>query len=160
MLLTFVIAYLLLIIILVQDVRSRAIWWFLPPLLFADLLWLQWEQIVWSSLLLNLLFIIGIMAFLVLYISLRFGNAKELFKRYFGLGDLLFLLAITPICTFREFILLFTAGTIFTLVIFGIGQLIRKRTTIPYAGYFSLVLLIYVGLLQTGTNVFNLLNVE
>ena len=157
MLLTFVIAYLLLIIILVQDVRSRAIWWFLPPLLFADLIWLQWEHIVWSSLLLNLLFIIGIMAFLALYISLRFGNAKELFKRYFGWGDLLFLLAITPICTFREFVLLFTAGTIFSLVVFGIGQLIKKRTTIPYAGYFSLALLVYVGLLHAGTNLFTLL---
>lgn len=152
MLITFVIAYLLLVAILVQDVRSRAIWWFLPPLLFADLIWLRWENFAWESLVLNVLFIVGIMAFLGLYISVRFGNAKELFKRYFGLGDLLFLLAITPLCTFREFILLFTAGTLITLVLFGIGQLIKKRTTIPYAGYFSLAIMAYLWLLQNNIN--------
>lgn len=152
MLITFVIAYLLLVIILVQDVRSRAVWWFLPPLLFADLLWLRWENFDVISLALNLSFIVGIMAFLGLYIALRFGNPSELFKRYFGLGDLLFLLAITPICTFREFVLLFTAGTIITLLLFGIGQLIKKRTTIPYAGYFSLALLVYMGMLHSGTD--------
>lgn len=160
MLITFVIAYILLAVILVQDVRSRTIWWFLPPLLFADLLWLQWEQLSWLSLGFNLLFIAGMLAFLTIYIAIRFGNPMDLFKRYFGLGDVLFLLAITPLCGLRPFIILFTAGTIFTLLLFGVGQLIKKRTTIPYAGYFSLTLLVYLSLLQSGTDVLTYLPIE
>jgi hypothetical protein len=92
------------------------------------------------------------MALLALYIAVRFGNPFDLFKRYFGWGDVLFLLAITPLCTFREFILLFTAGTIITLALFGIGQLFKKRTTIPYAGYFSLAIIAYLILLQNEIN--------
>jgi hypothetical protein len=65
-----------------------------------------------------------------------------LFKDFFGLGDALILIAITPFFELRVFIYFFTAATLGTLIIHGISSLIKKQATIPYAGYVSCFLIV------------------
>ena len=154
MIITLVIACMLLVTIFLQDITLRSIWWFLPPLLFGAFIAYRWDEFSWLTLGFNTAFIVLLMAFLFVYIRFRFGKPELIFKQYFGLGDLLFILALTPLLPFQQFILFFTVGTFSTLVIHGISLLFKKQATIPYAGYFSLVTLAYLLLLHSGTDVF------
>ncbi|HLP56111.1 MAG TPA: prepilin peptidase [Fluviicola sp.] len=159
MIIALIIACLLLGTIFLQDITSRSIWWFLPPLLFGTFIVYRWTDFSWMTLGFNIAFIALLMAFLFVYIRFRFGNPELFFKQYFGLGDLLFILALTPLLSFQHFILFFTIGTFSTLLIHGIILLFKKQATIPYAGYFSLVTLAYLLLLQSGTDVFHFIQV-
>lgn len=128
----------ILITIIYQDFRYREIWWFTPPLLFVGGLIYQWKLLNWEHFLFNILFISFVLSFLVVYIRIRF-NSKNLFKEYFGLGDALVLLALTPLFAFPFFIYFFTASTIISLIGFLLTKLLFKsKKSIPYAGYISL----------------------
>lgn len=159
MLITLLIACVLLGIIFLQDIRTRSIWWFLPPLLFVTFLIDRWETLSLIGIAFNITFIVCLMAFLTVYIRFRFGKLQNPFKEYFGLGDFLFILAITPLLSFQQFIYFFTAGTLITLLIHGGTLLFKKQTTIPYAGYFSLVTMSYVILRYCKTDVFQFFQV-
>jgi hypothetical protein len=148
-----VIAALLLGTIFVQDIRTRSIWWFLPPLLFGAFILYRHETLVWAELAVNVLFVIFLMGFLALYIRLRFGKFENPFVAHFGLGDLLFILALTPLLPVREFIYFFTAGT------FLLAMRFRRQQTIPYAGYFSLVTIVYIALTVAGVDPFQFMQV-
>jgi Flp pilus assembly protein protease CpaA len=154
MLISVIIACLLLTVIFVQDIRTRSIWWFLPPLLFGAFVFFRWNSLVLAEVGYNMAFVFGLMAFLVLYIRLRFGKPEHPFQNYFGLGDFLFILALTPLLSFQQFVYFFTIGTFLTLVIHLVMLLFRKQATIPYAGYFSLVTMTYLVLLHCGTDPF------
>lgn len=155
MLLFLVIACVVLAAIFVQDVATRSIWWFLPPVLFGVFIAFRWKAITLTGLGFNIAFILLLMVFLTLYIRLRFGKLENPFTAYFGLGDFLFILALTPLLAFREFVLFFTIGTFLTLLLHGIALLFRKQATIPYAGYFSLVTIAYLLLVYSGVPVFS-----
>lgn len=157
MVIALAIAVLLLGTIFVQDIRTRSIWWFLPPLLFGAFTVYRWETLVWAELGMNVAFVLFLMGFLTLYIRLRFGKLENPFRAYFGLGDFLFILALAPLLSFQQFIYFFTIGTFLTLAIHLVVQLFRKQPTIPYAGYFSLVTLAYLVLQVAGTDIFQFL---
>nr|WP_294862127.1 prepilin peptidase [uncultured Fluviicola sp.] len=128
---------LILISILYQDFRYREIWWFTPPLLLIGGLIYKWETLNWQYFLFNFLFISVVISFLVVYVRIRF-KSNNLFKDYFGLGDVLVLLAITPIFGFPFFIYFFTCSTIISLIGYILFSLFKAQKSIPYAGYISL----------------------
>lgn len=131
---------LLLLFIFFQDVLSRAVYWFLFPLLMVlclavnrDTLTLDW---LW-----NIVFLIFMMVMLSLYVGVKEKRLVNITNGYFSWGDVLFLLAVTPLFTFQLYVLFFTAGTILTLLIHVTAMIFRKQETIPYAGYMSLALI-------------------
>lgn len=133
-----------LITIIYQDFRYREIWWFTPPLLFISGLIHQWRLLNWEHFFFNVLFISFVLSFLVVYIRIRFSS-KNLFKEYFGLGDALVLLALTPLFAFPFFIYFFTASTIISLIGFLLTKLLFKsQKSIPYAGYISLCTIVFL----------------
>lgn len=156
MVIAFVITLVLLAVIFWQDVSSRSIWWFLPVLLFPAIYWLRADSFSWKACGFNIGFIALLMVGLTAYIRLRWGKLQHPFKEHFGLGDLLFILSITPLLPVTYFVYYFTAGTFLTLVIHLIVYLFRKQHTLPYAGYFALVTMVYLILCQTGTDPFPL----
>lgn len=131
----------ILVTIFVQDVKQRSIWWFLPPLLFVFALVYRWDELNILQVGLNLLFITMLLVMLTAYVYFRF-HSLSLFKDYFGLGDALLLIAITPFFELNVFIYFFTAATLGSLIIYGISSLFKKQTTIPYAGYVSCFLIV------------------
>ncbi|MDF3026952.1 MAG: hypothetical protein K0S23_1259 [Fluviicola sp.] len=133
----------LLITILYQDFRYREIWWFTPPLLLISGFWYKWDIINWEYFLYNFLFIGVLIGFLVIYVRIRFGSTN-LFKDYFGLGDVLVLLAITPLFGFPFFIYFFTFSTIVSLIGYVLMSLFKAQKSIPYAGYISLCTIIFL----------------
>jgi hypothetical protein len=146
MIIAFIILLISLFCICIQDWKTRQIWWFLPPIVFACGLYLSKEELVFYECLLSFCFVAFLISSLYLYIKFRFHNLN-LFKSYFGLGDLLMLLSFIPFFSFQNYVYFFTVTTIFSLVIHLIVHSLRKQETIPYAGYLAIQLSVYVQIL-------------
>jgi len=138
---------LILVSILYQDFRYREIWWFTPPLLLIGAIIYKWEILNWHYFLFNFLFISLVISFLVVYVRIRF-KSSNLFKDYFGLGDVLVLLAITPLFAFPYFIYFFTISTVFSLIGYLTLSLFKAQKSIPYAGYISFCVIVFLVLVQ------------
>lgn len=123
--------------ILYQDFRYREIWWFTPPLLLIGGFFYKWQTLNWEHFLFNFLFIGTLISFLVVYVRIRF-KSSNLFRDYFGLGDVLMLMSLTPFFGFPFFIYFFTASTIISLLGYLLVSLFKTQKSIPYAGYMSL----------------------
>jgi hypothetical protein len=97
-----------------------------------------------SAILYNAAFFLVILGLLVLYMSIKNKQFSNPFLNYFGLGDLLFFLCITPLFVLRQFVLFFILS-----MVFAIGmQLALRRTmkheTVPLAGFAALFLLLII----------------
>ncbi len=137
-----ILASVVMVVISYQDLKDRSIHWITIPFLFVSLLW--WQNFTIPALMetvKNLLFIIVIMFFLTIYISLKHRSFQNITKSYFGWGDILFLLAITPAFSNHVFMLFFIGCTILVLILSLIlMKLIPAFKVIPYAGLFALIL--------------------
>lgn len=142
-----------LVSIFYQDFRYREIWWFMPPLLLIGGIFYKWETLNWQYFLFNFLFISILVSFLVVYVRIRF-KSNNLFKDYFGLGDVLVLLAITPLFDFPFFIYFFTVSTIISLIGYVFMSLFKAQKSIPYAGYISFCVIVFLVLVQYEINPF------
>ncbi len=92
----------------------------------------------------NMLFFIVIIAVLVLYMSLKNRKLLNPFSHYFGLGDLLFFISITPLFLNFNYILFFILSMIFSIVLYLLFQKGMKEKTIPLAGFSALLLLLFL----------------
>jgi hypothetical protein len=143
-----------LLLLFYQDLRNRHVHVFLFPPLFGLLFWYKEAWLYSIDLLFNIGFVLLVMLLLSVYVSLKNKEITNPFKNYFGLGDLLFLVAITPISKINSFMFIFIAGTLFVLVTHLIVNSFIPSETIPYAGYFSIFL---IALLLLPTNTFKIL---
>ncbi|MEO9531926.1 MAG: hypothetical protein ABJG68_15760 [Crocinitomicaceae bacterium] len=89
----------------------------------------------------NCLFVFAVIGLLMVYVSLKSGKGVNIFKEHFGLGDLVFYIAITPLFGSRNFILFFISGLILSAVAHLIVILVKKDSPIPLAGYLSIYLI-------------------
>lgn len=137
-----ILSSLVMAVITFQDLKDRSIHWVTIPLLFGSLLW--WQNFSVPSLIetvKNLLFIVVLLFFLTVYISFKHRSFQNITKSYFGWGDVLFLLAITPTFSNQTFMLFFIGCTILVLIISLIMMKLNPFfTVIPYAGLFALLL--------------------
>lgn len=137
--------YLLLIIlswIFVQDVRQRAVYWFLFPVLCAVGIWYKWNSLLIEMIKWNTFFIVFCLLMLSFYVSIKEKTWTPIWKGYFSWGDICFLGAIIPILPFPTFLVYFTFGTILALFIHTISLLKNEKVnTIPYAGYMAATLI-------------------
>ncbi len=140
--------FLLMILVLMawQDFKFRAIYWWLFPLLLVGLLWLKIDggeqATIPFNLLTNGLFLSAQFLLLSLYFSIKERKWVNLFKAYFGLGDLLFLLCLTVYFSFLNYILFYIATLFLVILITVLTRLLslKANTTIPLAGWQALML--------------------
>jgi hypothetical protein len=143
---------LILLLIFVQDLRQRAVYWFLFPLLLLAGLWYKWNGLQLEMIKWNALFVVFCLLMLTLYVSFKEKTLTPIWKDYFSWGDIFYLIAVIPILPFYSFLMYFTLGTILTLFIHTITLLKNgSDKTIPYAGYMA-VTLIPVLLLENKLN--------
>ena len=119
-----------------QDLRFRGIHWSVFPLLLVGSFWLN-DTFSWWDILSNCAFLTATMGMLTIYLSLKEGHLVRITQGYFSWGDILFLLAMTPLFGFYRYLLFFTLGTCLTLVMHLIASMISKQNTVPYAGYMA-----------------------
>ena len=135
----------LLTIIVIQDFKSRSIHWVTLPPLFLGLYFYTFDYITISDLLLNLSFLVIIFTSMVIYLRFRQKEWINPTKEFFGWGDILFLIAITPAANFRSFMFLFIIGAVFSLVLSVSIRIFNKSfDTIPFAGMFSVFMIFYL----------------
>lgn len=134
-----------LLFIFVQDLKFRAVYWFLFPIVLGLSVWIGVETSNVENMLFSLGFFVFSMGSLTLYMSLKQKKLVNISKGYFSWGDMLFLLAIIPLFPFHIYLVFFTVGTITTLLVHGIVVSVSKGdATIPYAGYMALFLVVYL----------------
>ncbi|MNK23697.1 hypothetical protein D3C87_419950 [compost metagenome] len=131
-----------------QDIKSRHIHIILPPIVFLGGAYLLLQNLSWNKsveiIAYNLIFLFLTFFILIIYMSLKNRTFQNPFKNYFGLGDLLFYLAVSPLFVLHNYILFFILSMIFSIVLFFIFKKFLKKDSIPLAGYASLLLLILI----------------
>lgn len=88
----------------------------------------------------NLLFFAITLIGLTLYMSIKNKKFLNPFQNYFGLGDLLFYAAITPLFLIQKYILFFILSMVFAIAMqMGLKKFMRQET-VPLAGFSALFL--------------------
>lgn len=142
-------------IMVFQDSKYRHIHIGLPIVVFVASMYINRNSInVLDGL--NTLLFIGInFITITVYFSIKKSKIQNPFKQYIGIGDLLFLIAVIPLFSFRNYVLFFISGMIVSLLLYVIFQNKSSQKTIPLAGYLSLYI---IGLMVTNlflsTNIF------
>lgn len=143
----YIACFLILSVITLQDFKSRSISWVLIPLLFVSTfikgMEVEESEIIQSAILSNSIFIIFQLAVLIIYFSIKTKRVNWVVDQYIGWGDILFLLAISPVFCFGNFIL-FTVVSLMGTLLFYFGLTLFKKNAnpqIPLAGIQSMFLM-------------------
>lgn len=133
-----------LVLVFIQDIKYRKIHVILPIVIFAACFFVipvkKYDLL--EILLFNTGFFFITLGILTLYMSLKFKKFLNPFQHYFGLGDLLFYVAVTPLFLLKNYILYFILSLIFAILMqFVLKKIIREKT-VPLAGFAALFLFI------------------
>lgn len=130
-----------LIFVFFQDWKYRRIHVVLPLSIFLASLYLIYlKSLSFKNMLLNTAFFLVTLSILVLYMSLKSRKFLNPFEHYFGLGDLLFYVAVTPLFILPNFIVFFILSMIFALVLQLAFKKMMAAHTVPLAGFSALFL--------------------
>ena len=138
----------ILVIILYQDFRFKAVSWIFFPVGFIFTMYHAISLNSSIELLINLSVNVAFLLFQVVIIFLfswfKYKKRVNIFKSVFGLGDLLFLVMILPLFSPLNFVLFFLGSIVFSLLVYlGIKSLkLYKSERVPLAGLQSMYLII------------------
>lgn len=137
-----------LIAIVYQDTKTRTIHVFLPLVIFilSVLFNIISDNLALDEIIKNIIFIGLNILSLIFYYSIKNKTFINPLHQYLGLGDIVFFLSITPLFKINSFVVFFVLSLLFSLFLYVI--LLKKKDTIPLAGYMSvfLILSIYIEL--------------
>jgi hypothetical protein len=131
-----------LLIVFFQDWKYRAIHVLLPTLIFLSsyLIVKHENKLSNKIILLNTCFFLITLSILTIYMSLKNKRFLNPFQNYFGLGDLLFYITITPLFNFKNYILFFILSMFFAICLQFALRKTMKHNTVPLAGFSALFL--------------------
>lgn len=138
--------FICLLSVLFQDVQYRKIHIVFPPLIYVFLfLSINVDSIKLVEIsLYNSLFFVLVLLVLVIYMSIKNKQFLNPFQNYFGLGDLLFYLAITPAFMLRNYIVFFILSMMFAIFMHLVLKKIMKDQSVPLAGFSALFLMLMI----------------
>lgn len=131
-----------------QDFKYRAIWWGLIPILLLAFFARSLQSISVSELLtssaLNLGFVALQMALVTTYVSIRNKAFTNILKAHFGVGDLLFMVALAFAWSVPGFIVFHVVALLLVLLasIPSVLAATEKPFQIPLAGGMALVMML------------------
>ena len=143
-----ILLFIVLGIIVFQDMKFRAISWILIPALFIILIAKEFAFAHANDLIFNTLFnfsfVIIQFVLLTIYMSLKNRRLTNIINSYLGIGDLLFFLAITVAFSPLNFLLFFVISMTITLLFFIAYKIIKKNASpeLPLAGGMAAVMLV------------------
>ena len=131
-----------------QDFRYRGIYWWMFPLLsvlliFSGLLIVSLETMVFSAIK-SCLFVVVQLLILTAYLSLKEKQLINILTGFFGLGDLLFLVAISTRLSFLNYVMFYIVSLMLVILfsIIFIRKSNAKAYKIPLAGYQAIFLML------------------
>lgn len=132
-----------LLFVFFQDWKYRRIHVLLPAIIFIlSIGVIGFNTLLLKNILFNGAFFLVTLSLLVLYMSIKNKQFLNPFNHYFGLGDLLFYIAVTPLFFLPNFILFFIFSMIFALVLQIALKKFIHENTVPLAGFSALFLII------------------
>lgn len=144
------------LLFLVEDLRHRAVHWSLFAQAFLCFgvfgLFTLGRRHLLAELPVNLTFLALLMTGVVLYCRLRAGRWVNPLHGHMGAGDVLFLLACTPLFPRHAFAIFVVSGSLFALLAYGVLRVLmpRQPATVPSAGLMALYLGTWLVLERTG----------
>lgn len=131
-----------LIAIAIQDWKYRKIHVGLPVIIFIISLFAisQTHATRANIIIYNLFFFLITLVVLVAYMSIKNKKFLNPFENYFGLGDFLFYVAVTPLFLLEDYVIFFIFSLVFAIVLQIILKKIIKEKTVPLAGFASVFL--------------------
>ncbi|MES2629826.1 MAG: hypothetical protein V4616_12740 [Bacteroidota bacterium] len=151
-----VISCILLVLVLVEDLKFRAVHAWIFPLLCAAFIFLRMNETAVSEVLtdtaLNTALIALNLLLATLYFSLKNRKPVKLTGGFIGWGDLFFFIAIAPLFPFRQFVFVFPLSLLFSLIMWlGLSQFSQQRDRkVPLAGLQALFVLGWMGATAAG----------
>lgn len=141
----YILLFVTLLFIAFQDLQHREVSVWLFPLLAvaSTLFFFSQKDGVWQNIVMNILFVTVLISCLFLYISIKHLKVVNIFKAHFGLGDVLFLTAITPMFSISNMVIYVIFGMVFAILIHLLAQSFKRLSaleTVPLAGYLSIFL--------------------
>ncbi|MBB5440952.1 Flp pilus assembly protein protease CpaA [Pedobacter sp. AK017] len=134
---------LILLVMGIQDMKFRAISWYLFPVLAIVLLLLN-PSLSLQNCLLNIGFVAFVLVLLTAWFSLKQGSMVNLTRRHLGMGDILFLLCLALFFSPVDFFLFYLFSLLLICMGTGAYLLLRRPAnfTIPLAGLQGFVLIL------------------
>jgi len=138
-------------LVLIQDLRTRSVYWIIFPILVISLIALQYFQnpnfhAIWQPILINIGFIVIQLILVSVYFSVKNKRLINITLQYLGLGDILFLFSISFYLSILNFMLFY----IVSLITIVIGWLIwqtassKKDKEIPLAGLQAIIFMLFL----------------
>lgn len=131
-----------LILIFIQDLKFRMIHILLPLSIFCIAIYNYYflNKMRLNIVLINTFFFIGTMVILLLYMVIKNKQFLNPFQNYFGFGDFLFYLSITPLFALKNYILYFIFSMVFAIIIQKTFTKKINQENVPLAGLSALFL--------------------
>ena len=149
MIIALIILFLSLGAIFWQDNKMRQIHVVLPVVVFlCAFIFIKNFPAKYTVVFSNLIFLFTSFVALITYMSIKNKKYINPFKNYFGLGDLLFYIAISPLFLLKSYIVFFVCSMIFAIVIQYLFKKYIAQDSVPLAGL-SAALLIFIILNDT-----------
>lgn len=126
------------LVVFMQDIKQRQVYWFLFPAIGVLSGWLFYKntlpELFYSAVIINTIFVFLLVSIIYLYARTRL---KTDFFKTIGLGDLLLFFALALSFSSIAFIVIFICSLIFSLILHVIASKDSAKT-VPLAGYMSL----------------------
>jgi hypothetical protein len=129
-----------------QDLKHRAVYWFLFPGLFFLLFIFSAlgggnVPQIFSNLIYNNTFLFIQLLIVTLYLSLKLKKLIVITQSYLGWGDILFMVAVSGYLSFLNYVVFYIFSLLITLLAGGIAVLKTsdKKYKIPLAGIQALI---------------------
>jgi hypothetical protein len=139
----------LLLMIGIQDLKNRSIYWLMFPILVLLLLMLQYQKnhdllAICRPALINIGFLVLQVLLVSAYFSIKNKRWTNITDQLLGLGDLLFLLSIAIYLSVLNFLAFYILSLIIVLISWLIWKWVFQRTesAIPLAGLQALILIV------------------
>ena len=152
----YIIVLFLLVAIIFQDFRFRAVSWIILPVLFLAIVAIRIHEdginnaltntaINFALVSLQLIFTLGY------FVLIHKMKVSDFTRRFIGWGDILFFIAVTPAFTFPVYLAYMVTGLLLTLAVYSTGRSLRRQTSaplqIPLAGLFAFYTIVLQALL-------------
>jgi len=137
-----IIVILVLLVVVFQDLKYRAIHVILPILLFVGAIarFLILEHAI-SELLFTVVFLVLVLLGLFIYTSIKSKKIINPIDSSIGLGDIVFFIVIIPLFFSTTYIFFFSTGMLFTIACHLLFTK-NKEAHVPLAGYLSIYLIL------------------
>jgi hypothetical protein len=141
----YILTAILLLLIVVEDFKHRAVRWWFFPLLGIVVLGIEFNNLIILDIVVNGCFILTQLALLSLYFSIKEKKVVNITRHYLGWGDILLWLVACLLFASLNFMFFFMGSLLFTTLVVLVWRVTKIKptmTTVPLAGIQAFALLI------------------